>query len=248
MNIFITGGLTGMGFEVAKLYHREGHKIGISSFQPFEEIKDSLLEGMEYFQADVRDKERMEIVVNEFYSKNGSLDIIYANAGINHPKLAIPDWNRCLEVIDINIKGVINTVAPAIEIMKAQKSGQIVTIASISAYAGLPGMSVYGSTKAFIRSFSESLSIDLKEYGIDVTMVAPGFVLTPLTKSNQHKMPFLITQDKAAREIKKAIDKHKSVHIFPMPMIFIAKFLYYLPRVLYRGIMGFDLTGLKSSK
>jgi short-subunit dehydrogenase len=148
-------------------------------------------------------------------------------------------------VVDINIKGVINTFAAAIEIMKDQKHGHLVTIASISAYAGLPGMSVYGGSKAFIRSFSESLAVDLHSYGIKVTMLAPGFVLTPLTEKNPHKMPFLMNQEQAGQEIVKAIYKTKTVHIFPLPQVFIAKFLYHLPRPLYRWLMRMDLTGLK---
>jgi short-subunit dehydrogenase len=91
------------------------------------------------------------------------------------------------------------------------------------------------------------LSIDLKPYGINVTMVAPGFVLTPLTESNNHKMPFLINQRQAAAHIKKAIDKKKAVHIFPLPMSAISKILYYLPRSIYRKVMGKGLSGLKES-
>jgi short-subunit dehydrogenase len=247
MNVFITGGLTGMGKEVGLLLKEDGHTVAVSSFQDYEDIKSDLPFGFEYYKADVRDKERMKEVITEFKNKFGSIDLVYANAGINHPKVSIPDWERGLDVIDINIKGVIHTVAPAIEYMKEQKTGHIVTIASISAYAGLPGMSIYGSTKAFIKSFSESLSIDLKPYGIDVTMVAPGFVLTPLTESNNHKMPFLINQKEAAVHIKKAIDKKKAVHIFPLPMSAISKVLYYLPRFIYRKVMGKGLGGLKES-
>jgi short-subunit dehydrogenase len=246
MNIFITGGLTGLGRELAENFAAEGHQVGICSFQKEADVKNEVPSGISYYSADVRDKDKMRQVINEFAQQNGSLDIIYANAGINHPKLAIPDWDRGLDVIDINIKGVVNTVAPAIEIMKEQKSGQIVTIASISAYAGLPGMSIYGSTKAFIKNFSESLCIDLRPYGINVTMVAPGFIHTPLTKDNNHKMPFVIEQSTAVKEIKKAIIQKRPVHIFPYPMKFVARFLYHLPRGLYRFIMGRDLTGLKA--
>ena len=247
MNIFITGGLTGMGRELSIGLLADGHNVAICSFQDEEDIKKDLLEGVVYYQADVRDKERMSEVVHAYKDLVGSLDVVYANAGINALKTIIPDWERGLEIVDINIKGVIHTLAPAVEIMKEQKSGQIVTIASISAYAGLPGMSIYGGTKAFIKNFSESLSLDLKNYGISVTMVAPGFVLTPLTENNKHKMPFLIGQKRAGQEIKKAIYKKKPVHIFPLPMSFIAKGLYYAPRSIYRRVMGGDKVGLTES-
>ncbi len=248
MNVFITGGLTGLGAETAINLMKDGHTVGICSFQAIEDIKDILPSGAEYYQADVTDRARVNIVVNEFATKHGTLDVIYANAGINHPKQEVPDWDIAHKVVDINIKGVMNTVEPAIEIMKKQKSGHIVTISSISGFAGLPGMSVYGSTKAFIRSFSETLSVDLGKYGIEVTCLAPGFIATPLTESNKHNMPFLLTQEQAGKEIIKAIYQQKSMHIFPFPQKFIAGFLYHLPRPLYRFIMKRDLTGLKATK
>lgn len=245
MNVFITGGLTGLGAETAINLMKDGHNVGVCSFQKEEEIKDILPKGAEYYQADVTDRARVNEVVKEFAQKHGSLDVVYANAGINHPKKEVPDWDIAHKVVDINIKGVMHTVEPAIEIMKKQKSGHILTISSVSGFVGLPGMSVYGSTKSFIRTFSESLAIDLAKHGIQVTCLAPGFISTPLTATNNHKMPFLITQEQAGKEIINAIYKSKTLHVFPFPQKFVAAFLYHLPRPLYRGLMKMDLTGLK---
>lgn len=245
MNVFITGGLTGLGAETAKNLISDGHRVAICSFQKQDEINDTLPEGAIYFEADVTDRKRMNSIINEFAETFGSIDVVYANAGINHPKKEIPDWDIAHKVVDINIKGVMNTVEPAIELMKKQKSGHIITISSVSGFVGLPGMSVYGSTKSFIRTFSESLAIDLKKHGIKVTCLAPGFISTPLTATNNHKMPFLISQKQAGEEIMNAIYKSKTLHVFPLPQKFIAAFLYHLPRSLYRALMAYDLTGLK---
>lgn len=86
MNVFITGGLTGLGAETAVNLMKDGHSVGVCSFQAEEDIKDILPNGVEYYQADVIDRDRVNIVVNEFANKHGCLDVIYANAGINHPK------------------------------------------------------------------------------------------------------------------------------------------------------------------
>lgn len=247
MNVFITGGLTGLGAETANNFIKDGHTVAVCSFQAEDEVKDMIPQGAEYYQADVTDRERMNIVVKQFADKHGSLDVVYANAGINHPKKEVPDWDIALKVVDINIKGVMHTVEPAIEIMKNQNSGHIVTISSVSGFVGLPGMSVYGSTKSFIRSFSESLAVDLDKYGIKVVCLAPGFISTPLTEKNGHKMPFLISQEKAGKEIMNAIYGNKTLHVFPIPQKFVAAALYHLPRSLYRFIMKKDLTGLKHS-
>lgn len=246
MNIFITGGLTGLGSETAQNLIKDGHQVGICSFQELEQIKDLIPVGAKYYQADVTDRSKMREVIQTFADEYKGLDLIYANAGINHPKQEVPDWDLALKVVDINIKGVMHTIEPAIEIMKKQRSGHIVTISSVSGFVGLPGMSIYGSTKSFIRSMSETLAVDLDAYGIKVTCLAPGFISTPLTENNPHKMPFLITQQEAGKEIMKAIYSKKPLHVFPIVQRFIAAFLYHLPRPLYRFIMKKDLIGLKA--
>jgi short-subunit dehydrogenase len=242
MNIFITGGLTGMGHEAALLFMKDGHNVGICSFQSAEDATSMLPAGAKYYQADVTDSEMMKKAIYDFKSDFGTVDVVHANAGINHEKTTVPDWKKAYQVIDVNIKGVLNTFEPAIDIMKEQGSGHLVSVASVASYSGLPGMSVYGGSKAFIRNFTESLSLDLGRYGIDVTMIAPGFVATPLTAGNKHKMPFMITQKEGGQEIVKAIYKKKKIHIFPKPFLVAVSLLNHLPRPIYRMIMSNKLT------
>lgn len=242
-NVFITGGLTGMGNELAKLYHKRGYKIGICSFEDPSTVSADFFD---YYQADVTDKDAVAKAIYAFKETHGSLDIVFANAGINHPKQSIPDWKRVRQVIDVNINGVINTLEPTIEIMKSQGSGQIITVASVSAFCGLPGMAGYGASKSFILSMSETLAIDLKQFGIHVTTVAPGFIKTPLIKDNKHKMPFLMEQSEAAEIIIKTVDKKKALKVFPTPMYFVSSLLKYLPRAIYRKFMSSDLLGLRA--
>jgi NAD(P)-dependent dehydrogenase (short-subunit alcohol dehydrogenase family) len=245
MRVFITGGLTGMGLEVSKRFLKDGHTVGICSFQSPDEIQSELLDGVEYYQSDVRDHVKMREVINEFHQKHGSLDVVIANAGINHKKASIPDWDRGRMVIETNLIGTLNTFAPSIDIMKEQGSGQLVSLASVSAFAGLPGMSCYGASKAAVLSMCESLEIDLAEYGITVTTLAPGFVSTPLTEDNGHKMPFLIDQDTAANNIMDAIYGKKGLTVFPLPMSFVSKVLKHMPRSLYKKVMKSDLLGMR---
>lgn len=244
MNIFITGGLSGLGLELAKMYKKEGHNVGVCSFENDGEAATQL--GCDYFCADVRDKLAMSKAINDFYTKYKSLDLVFANAGINHQKASIPNWDRVRDVVNVNILGVINTIESAIEIMKEQHFGHLVFIASVSAFRGLPGMAGYGASKSFILSMAQSLTIDLKDYGISVSTLAPGFIKTPLIRDNKHKMPFLMEQGQAAEIIYKAIKKKVEFKVFPWPMIFISFFLYHCPRFIYRKIMSLDLLGLRS--
>jgi NAD(P)-dependent dehydrogenase (short-subunit alcohol dehydrogenase family) len=244
MNIFITGGLTGMGREMSMLYLNDGHKVGICSIEKYEDIKDQLLEGVTYFQANVTVRDEIYNAIKSFGTDNAGLDIVIANAGINHHKAKIPDFERGRNVLMTNVIGVVNTFEPAIEIMKEQGHGHLAALSSISAFSGLPGMAFYGASKAAVMSMCETFEIDLAGFGIQVTTLAPGFVRTPLTTKNKHKMPFVLEQNQAALMMYKALQKKKTLYVFPLPMKVMSKVLKHTPRFIYRSIMKRDLLGL----
>lgn len=244
MKVFITGGTTGMGHELAKLYNNSGASVAVCSVEDTHDIKDKLPQGIQYYQANVVDKNAIKAAIEDFAQKHNGLDLVIANAGINHPKAKIPDFDRGRAVLEINIIGVVNTFEPAINIMKKQGSGHLAAMSSISAFAGLPGMAFYGASKAAVMSMCETFEIDLASFGIKVTTLAPGFVKTPLTKENGHKMPFMLEQKEAALKMFKALNNNKKVFVFPFPMKMASKLLKHLPRFIYRPLMKRDLLGL----
>lgn len=244
-NIFITGGTSGLGLELAQLYLNEGHRVATCSFESPDDVQDNLPAGLKYYQADVTQKEPLAQAIRDFTKNQGSLDLVVANAGISMPKTAIPDFDRGRKVIEINVIGVLNTFEPAIEIMKEQNKGQLVALGSIAGLNGLPGTAIYSASKAAVLKLCEAFAIDLKAYGIHVTALAPGFISTPLTEHNKHKMPFLMTPEQAVAVIKEAIDTQKTFKVFPFPLSFVANILHRLPRRVYRMIMDKDLLGLR---
>ncbi len=244
MNVFITGGTSGIGLALANHYLAHGHTVGVCSFESPEEAKSKINSSLKYYQANVTDTQRMKFIIDEFSRVAGSLDLVYANAGISMEKKKIPDFERGRLVFSVNLVGVLNTLEPAIEIMKKQGHGHIVGIGSISGLNGLPGMSIYGASKAAIINMFESFSVDLPQYGINSTVLVPGFIHTPLTQGNKHKMPFLLTVDKAVEKITSAVNKKKKRYIFPLPLKIVAFILRTMPRWMYRLIMKFDLLGL----
>ncbi|MCT4643279.1 MAG: SDR family NAD(P)-dependent oxidoreductase [Bacteriovoracaceae bacterium] len=237
-HIFITGGSSGIGLRLAKKYLEAGHIVAVCSIESPDEMTSILPKDIYYYQADVTNASRMSQVINDFKMQSGKLDIVVANAGINHIKAKVPDFERSKKVIDININGVLNTFWPAIEIMKKQNSGQLVGVSSISGVMnGLPGMSIYGASKAAVYSLCQSLEGDLKEYGITVTTLVPGFIETPLTANNNHAMPFILKADEAVDKIFKAIEKRYDVYMFPLPMKLITKTVSMIPRKIHKTIM-----------
>ena len=239
MNIFITGGTTGIGLALAKLYLEEGHRVGIcgrnlSKFPTEIRNKYKLLQ---CYEVDVTKREELYSAIYDFAPVE--LDMVVANAGRSvGVKSKTPQFSVANEIIDINVKGVLNTFDIALEIMLPRKKGHLVATASVAGFMGLPGAGAYSASKAAVLKLCESYSLDLKRHGINVTAIAPGFIDTPLTQKNNHKMPFLMSAEKAAKLIKRALEKKKVLYIFPFRMKVVVSILDKMPRSLYRLIMN----------
>ncbi len=235
-SIFITGATTGIGFELAKLYVKEGHRVGVCG-RDLSKLADPYRSRFSCYEVSVTDEAKLRESIEDFAS-NGGLDIIMANAGISHgSKTKMPDFAATKKIFDINVYGVLNTFAPAIDIFVKQGHGHLVATASVAGFVGLPGAAAYSASKAAVISLCESYSLDLKKEGISVTAICPGFIDTPLTRKNDHSMPFLMPVEKGAKKIKRAIDKKKNLYVFPWQMATVIHILRRLPRRCYRFIM-----------
>jgi short-subunit dehydrogenase len=242
MNIFITGGTTGIGLALAELYLKEGHRVGICgrNLSKFPSEIRAKYKQLYCYEVDVTKREELARAVFDFAGDD--LDMMIANAGRSvGSKSKIPVFGVSNEVIDINVKGVLNAFDIALSTMLPRKKGHLVATASVAGFVGLPGAAAYSASKAAVLKLCESYHIDLKRQGINVTAIAPGFVDTPLTRKNNHKMPFLMGADRAAMMIKKAIEKKKALYIFPWQMKFVMTILDKMPRAWYRKLMGIKL-------
>ncbi|MBF0363525.1 MAG: SDR family NAD(P)-dependent oxidoreductase [Oligoflexia bacterium] len=258
MNIFITGGTTGIGLALTKYYLNQGHVVGICgrNINKFYDVFPHIPPNVFFYEVDVVNREGLQDAIEDFSRKNahsgnggnGKLDLVIANAGMGLPsKTIFPDFVVAREMIDVNILGVMNTLEVAMKLMGSDgcsasgsgsgSGGHLVVIASVAGFVGLPRTGMYSATKAFLLKLFESYAIDLKQHGFTFTAIAPGFVDTPLTRANKHPMPFLMSADKAAVLISKAIEKKKELYIFPWQMKVLILSFYHLPRFIYRGLM-----------
>ena len=240
MKIFITGGTTGIGFTLAKDYLEEGHTVGICgrdlSKLPIEYQNHVDLKS---YQFSVTDKNAFRVALDNFalYKEKG-LDIMIANAGISlGRKNRIPNFEKNRQILETNIWGTHFAFELALSYFLPAKSGQLVAISSVAGEVGLPGAGAYSASKACITKMCESLSIDLAAENISVTCIAPGFIDTPLTKTNDHSMPFIMSSKKASQLIRQAIAKKKVWVVFPCRMILLITLLKIMPRKLYHYIM-----------
>jgi short-subunit dehydrogenase len=169
----------------------------------------------------------------------GRVDVLIANAGIggitDTKKL---DADYVAKVININLLGAVNSVAAVVPLMLEQKSGHIVAISSLAGYRGLKKSSAYCASKAGMTAFFESVRLDLKDTGIDVSVIHPGFIKTPLTSGRENTMPFLMELEDGTNRIIRAIEKRKKSYAFPFPLASFARFGLILPPSLYDYIAG----------
>ncbi len=238
-SVFITGGTTGIGFELAKLYLYQGWRVGICARdrQKFLSAFSSDQNKISFYEVDVSNREQLKASIAEF-SKTEGLDLLIANAGIGYKnKSKVPDFESSYHMVHVNLLGVMYSFEAALDIMIPRGRGQLVAVSSIAGYNGLPGVSAYSATKAAVLKYCESLHLDLGQFNIAVTTICPGFVETPLTSTNRHSMPFIIKAPRAAQLIAKAIEKKKMIYAFPFFFSSIVRFISILPRTWYKFII-----------
>lgn len=239
-SVFITGGTTGIGMELAKLYSARGWKVGVCGRDraKFDEHFEGQRENVTYYCVDVANREELKSAIGDFSHSIG-LDLLIANAGIGYKfKTKVPDFEYSYRMVHVNLLGVMYAFEAALDVMIPRSEGQLVAISSIAGYNGLPGVSAYSATKAAVTKYCESLHLDLRQFNINVTTICPGFVDTPLTQANQHPMPFMVKAPKAARLIFRAINKKKMIYHFPFFFATIVRIISVLPRTWYRALMG----------
>ena len=134
--------------------------------------------------------------------------------------------------------GAVNSVHAVLPRMLKKGSGQLVAISSLAGFRGLPKSAAYSASKAGMTAFFESVRLDVKHQGIDVTIIQPGFIKTPLTSGREAKMPFLMELDDAIPLFLKAIEKRKRFAAFPWQLATVVRAGKIMPGWLYDRIAG----------
>ena len=237
--VFITGGTTGIGMELAKIYLSQGWKVGVCGRErkKFDENFTAHRDNISFYGVDVSERIELKAAIADF-SKSIGLDLLIANAGIGYKfKTKVPDFEYSYKMVHINLLGVMYSFEAALDVMIPRGTGQLVAISSVAGYNGLPGVSAYSATKAAVQKYAESLHVDLKQFNIAVTTICPGFIDTPFVATNRHPMPFIMKAPKAAKLIARAIEKKKMIYAFPFFFASFVRLISILPRTWYRFII-----------
>ncbi|SDE10717.1 SDR family NAD(P)-dependent oxidoreductase [Kordiimonas lacus] len=239
MIIWITGGSSGIGRELALQYLAAGHKVFVTArsadkLKTLAEEAKPLPGDYNWAVADVCDRAALKLAVATLETAWGVPDLAILNAGTHQPTSARQfDLATHERLMQVNYMGVLNCLEAVLPSMRARGRGQVALVASLAGYRGLPMASAYGASKAALINFAESIREELKLDGIDVRLVNPGFVKTPLTDLNDFPMPFLMPVDKAAARIVKGLAGAGFEVTFPTRFAFIMKLLRLLPDRLY---------------
>jgi len=165
-------------------------------------------------------------------------DLIIANAGISAGSGAGLESEADLRhITDINVTGVINTLAPLLPRLSQRQRGQIALMASLAGYRGLAGACAYSASKAWVKVYGESLRLTLAPQNIRVSVICPGFVESRITARNRFPMPFLMTAPKAADIIQRGLAQNRARIAFPWPMAVAVGILAALPASLSDVVM-----------
>ncbi len=180
----VTGGTSGIGLATAQRLAAEGAHVYVTGRRSDELAAAVRAIGRKAVgvQGDVAKSADLDRLYDTVRREEGHLDILFANAGIGEfaPLGAITE-EHFDRIFDTNVKGLLFTVQKALPLLR--EGGAIILNASIVASKGMPAFSVYSATKAAVRSFARSWSVDLKGRGIRVNAVSPGVIPTPAYNS-----------------------------------------------------------------
>jgi len=242
-SVFISGASTGIGEALARYYAAPGRLLGLLARREvlLRDVGTACRrQGAEVaiYPADVTDAGAMEAATGAFLSHAGQVDLVVANAGISLRDEEVTNVVDLTErVMDVNFLGTIRTLAPFIPSMERNGSGSLVAISSVAGFRGLPDAGGYCASKAAVSVWMESLRVRLHGR-VHVMTVCPGFVATPMTKANPFPMPWLVSADRAAELIARAIERRRSVYTFPRQMKLLMGVVRVLPPWLFDPILA----------
>jgi len=236
-HIWIIGASSGIGKALAEELAWQGATLALSARRGdiLQDNIDNLQgEGHLAMPLDVSNIDALRDGVETIQERFPRLDSVVFLAAIYSPhdgKKKEIDFIH--QMINVNIGGAFNVVDAILPLFQKQGRGQIALCGSVAGYRGLAYGQPYCATKAAIMNYAESLKVELEPENIDVKLISPGFVKTPLTDKNDFPMPMMIEADDAAKAIAKGLeDKSFEIH-FPKKFTWIMKVLRILPAPLY---------------
>jgi short-subunit dehydrogenase/uncharacterized membrane protein len=220
--VLITGATSAIGAALAKEYAQPGTTLYLHGR---DEAKLAEVAGrcaargaqVETRRMDVRDFPAWQ----GWLESLGPLDLVIVNAGMNThvgPSGEAEPWDTVEALLDVNLKAAMLAVHTVLPAMRARGGGQIALVSSLAAYFGLPVTPAYCASKAGIKAYGEALRGWLAPEGIKVNVIMPGYVKSPLCDDMPGPKPFLWPPERAARAIRRGLERDEARISFPFPL------------------------------
>ncbi|WP_434700495.1 SDR family NAD(P)-dependent oxidoreductase [Pseudomonas sp. D1-1] len=230
--IWLTGASSGIGAELAKVLLEQGHRLALSARQagPLQALADRYQDQVLVLPGDLTDRDQVVAIIQHIDREWGALDQVILNAGTcEYLEPGHFDARLVERVLNTNLLGTYHCLEAALPLLRRGQNPHLVAVCSAVTWLALPRAGAYGASKAALRYLFESLRIDLAAEGIDVTLVSPGFVDTPLTQRNDFAMPMRWPAERAARHIARRLPARPLEIAFPGLFIVIMRLLGHLP-------------------
>lgn len=215
----VTGGGSGLGAALARELGSRGARVVVADINAANAraVAESIGNGAEARRVDVADSGQVEELVSTTKAAYGSLDLMFNNAGTSSygqtTDVSLSEWERVLKV---NLWGVILGSYCAYAVMKEQRAGTIINIGSGSVFTCDPLFGPYVTSKFGVVGFSRVLALEAEAYGVQVSVVCPGNIRTPMLDLREPSwLTPAIPAPVAARKILEASSRGKTFIVFP---------------------------------
>lgn len=252
--VWLTGASSGIGEALVPELVRRGARVAVTSRRA--ERLEELARGWRrtgadilVVPADVSQREAVLAAGRAIEAVWGGTDVAIFNAGTHTPASGNGfDSRQFVTLTTLNYFGPLFGLEAVLPGMIARGRGQVVGVASLAGYRPLPTSAAYGASKAALAHAFDALRFDLAPLGIEVTVVNPGFVKTPLTDRNRFKMPFLMPVDVAVAQMARDIERGKMESHFPGRLSWTLKLLRVLPYPLYDRLIRYGTRGQRRTR
>jgi short-subunit dehydrogenase len=242
--VLITGATSGIGAALARCYAEAGRTLILHGRDPTRlaalarEVESRAARAVpaSFDLCDVTGA----IEALRALSREHVIDLVIVNAGVSRgigQGEELEDFAIARALLEVNVDGAIATVAGVLPEMRRRGAGQIALVSSLAAYVGMPITPTYCASKAALKAYGEALRGWLQPQGIQVNVVLPGFVQTPLSASFPGAKPFLISAERAAVLIRRGLERNRARIAFPWPLNWGMWWLSVLPPGVAQGIL-----------
>lgn len=229
--ILITGATGGIGAALAREYARPGRTLHLQGRRagPLDALARECAAKGAHVKAKVLDFDDLAALIGWVEGIAVEVDLALVNAGVTSDMRAGEGWAEIDRVLQVNVRAALATAAALAPTMRRRGRGQIALMSSIAAWHGLPLTPAYSASKAALKAYGEALRGALAPEGVEVSVIMPGFVRTPMAEQFPGPKRFMLSPEDAAARIARGLARNQARIAFPFAPSFFMWTLAVLP-------------------